>query len=92
MLAIREPRIVPCRQVFYQSVLFGRLRLSRPALFLLAAAMLNRLTLMLAPVALASVLLYSFSKRWTLLVSFVAWLVSFDCAHRRLDSRARRAG
>ena len=33
--------------------------------FLLAAAMLNRLTLILAPVALASVLLYSFTKRWT---------------------------
>ena len=37
------------------------------SLFFLAAAMLNRLTLALAPVALASVLLYSFSKRWTLL-------------------------
>lgn len=37
------------------------------ALFFLAAAMLNRLTLILAPVALASILLYSFSKRWTLL-------------------------
>jgi 4-hydroxybenzoate polyprenyltransferase len=36
------------------------------AIFLLAAAMLNRLTLLLAPVALASVLLYSFTKRWTL--------------------------
>ena len=35
------------------------------ALFLLAAAMLNRLTLLLAPVALASMLLYSFTKRWT---------------------------
>src|ERR1041385_7595204 len=35
------------------------------ALFLFAAAMLNRLTLILAPVALASVLLYSFTKRWT---------------------------
>jgi 4-hydroxybenzoate polyprenyltransferase len=35
------------------------------ALFLLAAAMLNRLTLLLAPVALASVLLYSLTKRWT---------------------------
>jgi len=35
------------------------------ALFVLAAAMLNRLTLMLAPVALACVLLYSFTKRWT---------------------------
>jgi 4-hydroxybenzoate polyprenyltransferase len=36
-------------------------------LFFVAAAMLNRLTLLLAPAALASVLLYSFSKRWTLL-------------------------
>ncbi len=35
--------------------------------FLVAAAMLNRLTLILAPVALASLLLYSFSKRWTLM-------------------------
>jgi len=35
------------------------------ALFLLAAAMLNRLTLILAPVALVCVLLYSFTKRWT---------------------------
>ncbi|MEP6818628.1 MAG: UbiA-like polyprenyltransferase [bacterium] len=37
------------------------------SLFFLAAAMLNRLTLALTPIALASVLLYSFSKRWTLL-------------------------
>jgi 4-hydroxybenzoate polyprenyltransferase len=35
-------------------------------IFFVAAAMLNRFTLMLAPVALASVWLYSFSKRWTL--------------------------
>src|SRR6266496_5574419 len=35
------------------------------AVFFLAAAMLNRLTLLLAPAALASVLLYSFTKRWT---------------------------
>ena len=35
------------------------------ALFFLAAAMLNRLTLILAPVALACVLSYSFTKRWT---------------------------
>ncbi|HKP45142.1 MAG TPA: UbiA family prenyltransferase, partial [Pyrinomonadaceae bacterium] len=33
----------------------------------IAAAMLNRLTLLLAPVALASVISYSYSKRWTLL-------------------------
>lgn len=35
------------------------------ALFLLGAVMLNRLTLILAPVALASIVLYSFTKRWT---------------------------
>ncbi|HSE30378.1 MAG TPA: UbiA-like polyprenyltransferase [Pyrinomonadaceae bacterium] len=39
--------------------------------FFFAAAMLNRLTLLLAPVALASVLLYSFTKRWTLLSHIV---------------------
>lgn len=33
--------------------------------FFLAAAMLNRLALILAPVALLSVLLYSLTKRWT---------------------------
>jgi 4-hydroxybenzoate polyprenyltransferase len=41
------------------------------ALFLLAAAMLNGLTLILAPVALGCVLLYSLSKRWTQLSHFV---------------------
>ena len=41
------------------------------AVFFLAAAMLNRLTLILAPVALASVALYSFTKRWTLLSHLV---------------------
>jgi len=40
-------------------------------LFFVAAAMLNRLTLILAPVALASLLLYSFTKRWTLLSHLV---------------------
>ena len=40
-------------------------------LFFLAAAMLNRLTLLLAPIALASVVLYSFTKRWTMLSHFV---------------------
>jgi 4-hydroxybenzoate polyprenyltransferase len=41
------------------------------ALFLFAAAMLNRLTLLLSPVALASVVLYSYTKRWTLLSHLV---------------------
>jgi 4-hydroxybenzoate polyprenyltransferase len=35
------------------------------ALFVVAAAMLNRLALILSPVALGCVLLYSFTKRWT---------------------------
>lgn len=35
-------------------------------LFLFAAAMLNRLTFFLAPIALGSVLLYSLTKRWTM--------------------------
>src|SRR6201988_4682195 len=47
------------------------------AVFLLAAAMLNRLTLLLAPVALASVLLYSFTKRWTQFSTIVlGWCLS----------------
>jgi 4-hydroxybenzoate polyprenyltransferase len=41
------------------------------ALFFVAAAMLNRLTLLLAPVALASVLLYSYTKRFTSLSHLV---------------------
>ncbi|MDQ6651234.1 MAG: putative 4-hydroxybenzoate polyprenyltransferase [Acidobacteriota bacterium] len=46
-------------------------------LFFVAAAMLNRLALMLAPVALGSVLLYSFSKRWTLLSHLLlGWCLS----------------
>src|SRR6185503_10325157 len=36
------------------------------SVFLFSAAMLNRLTLILAPVALASVVLYSYTKRWTM--------------------------
>jgi 4-hydroxybenzoate polyprenyltransferase len=41
------------------------------AVFFLAAAMLNRLTLVLAPVALCSILLYSYTKRWTMLSHLV---------------------
>jgi 4-hydroxybenzoate polyprenyltransferase len=39
--------------------------LASAALFLVSAAMLNRLALLLAPVALASVFLYSYTKRFT---------------------------
>src|SRR5687768_5722731 len=41
------------------------------AIFFMAAAMLNRLTLLLSPVALASIVLYSYTKRWTLLSHLV---------------------
>src|SRR5213596_2538834 len=41
------------------------------AMFVVAAAMLNRLTLLLSPVALASIVLYSYTKRWTLLSHLV---------------------
>ncbi|MCS7080318.1 MAG: putative 4-hydroxybenzoate polyprenyltransferase [Chloracidobacterium sp.] len=41
------------------------------ALFILAAAMLNRLALWLSPVALGSVLLYSYTKRFTALSHIV---------------------
>ncbi|HYE75749.1 MAG TPA: UbiA-like polyprenyltransferase [Blastocatellia bacterium] len=47
------------------------------ALFFLAAFMLNRLTLMLSPIALASVLLYSYTKRFTSLSHLVlGWCLS----------------
>ena len=41
------------------------------AVFFFAAAMLNRLTLILAPIALASIVLYSYTKRWTALSHLV---------------------
>jgi 4-hydroxybenzoate polyprenyltransferase len=40
-------------------------------IFLLAAAMLNRLTLLLSPIALASVLFYSYTKRFTSFSHFI---------------------
>src|SRR5256712_13653711 len=40
-------------------------------IFLFAAAMLNRLTLILSPIALASIVLYSYTKRWTTLSHLV---------------------
>lgn len=47
------------------------------ALFFLAAAMLNRLTLLLSPVALLSVLVYSYTKRFTALSHLVlGWCLS----------------
>ena len=49
----------------------GIFTLVSAVVFFVAAAMLNRLTLILSPVALASVLLYSYTKRWTALSHLV---------------------
>lgn len=56
-------RAIPAGQLSLSFV--GAFTIASAALFFLAAAMLNRMTLMLAPVALASVLLYSYTKRFT---------------------------
>ncbi len=49
------------------------------AVFFTAAALLNRLTLLLAPIALLSVLLYSYTKRWTMLSHLVlGWCLSIS--------------
>jgi 4-hydroxybenzoate polyprenyltransferase len=64
---MHETREPPCE--LYRQAVICELRvaftMASAMVFLLAAAMLNRLTLILAPVALASVLLYSLTKRWT---------------------------
>ncbi|HZE73055.1 MAG TPA: UbiA-like polyprenyltransferase [Pyrinomonadaceae bacterium] len=51
--------------------------LASAAVFFAATMMLNRLTLILAPLALASILFYSFTKRWTNLSHLVlGWCLS----------------
>lgn len=51
--------------------------LASAALFFLAAAMLNRLTLLLSPIALISVLFYSYTKRFSALCHLVlGWCLS----------------
>ena len=56
-------RAIPAGLLSVQFVAF--FTIVSAALFFLAAAMLNRLTLLLAPVALFSVLFYSYTKRFT---------------------------
>src|ERR1043166_639873 len=76
------------------------------AVFFIAAAMLNRLALWLSPLALASVLLYSYTKRWTALSHLVlgwclaiaptgAWIAvrgAIDSPIPLLRSEERRVG
>jgi 4-hydroxybenzoate polyprenyltransferase len=49
----------------------GGFTLISAIIFFVAAAMLNQLTLILSPVALASVMIYSYTKRWTALSHLV---------------------
>lgn len=56
-------RAIPAGQLSVSFV--SAFTIASAALFFLASAMLNRLTLLLSPVALASVLLYSYTKRFT---------------------------
>src|ERR671927_470842 len=59
------PRAIPAGRLSV-SFVWG-FTLASAALFFVASAMLNRLALLLSPVALASVLLYSYAKRFTAL-------------------------
>jgi 4-hydroxybenzoate polyprenyltransferase len=62
-------RAIPAGEL---SVVFASIfTISGAVIFLFAAAMLNRLTLLLSPIALASILLYSYTKRWTMLSHLV---------------------
>jgi 4-hydroxybenzoate polyprenyltransferase len=68
-------RAIPAGLLSVQFV--GLFTLVSAALFFLAAYMLNQLTLLLSPVALASVLLYSYTKRFTSLSHLVlGWCLS----------------
>lgn len=68
-------RAIPAGLLSAQFV--GVFTLVSAALFFFAAYMLNQLTLLLSPIALASVLLYSYTKRFTSLSHFVlGWCLS----------------
>ena len=68
-------RAIPAGLLSAQFV--GLFTIASAAIFFLAAYMLNNLTLMLSPVALASVLLYSYTKRCTSLSHLVlGWCLS----------------
>ncbi|MEP7342668.1 MAG: UbiA-like polyprenyltransferase [Acidobacteriota bacterium] len=68
-------RAIPAGLLSVQFVAF--FTIVSAALFFLAAAMLNRLTLLLSPVALFSVLFYSYTKRFTSLSHLaLGWALS----------------
>ena len=59
-------------------------------IFVLAASQLNRLTLMLSPVALAVILLYSYSQAIHALVASVSRIRARHCSFCGVDRGARR--
>jgi 4-hydroxybenzoate polyprenyltransferase len=68
-------RAIPAGLLSTQFV--GTFTIASAAIFFLAAYMLNHLTLVLSPLALASVLLYSYTKRFTSLSHLVlGWCLS----------------
>src|SRR5262245_10729279 len=70
-----KTRAIPAGLLSVQFV--GLFTIVAAALFFLAAYMLNRLTLILSPVALVSVLFYSYTKRFTALSHIVlGWCLS----------------
>ena len=57
--------------------------------FLLAASVINRLTCILAPVALALIFFYSVTKRFTSATHFFSRAGTCHCSSRRLDRSDR---
>jgi 4-hydroxybenzoate polyprenyltransferase len=64
-----ETRAIPAGALSVEFV--SVFTITAAAVFMFAAAMLNRLTLTLAPVALLSIVFYSYTKRWTMLSHLV---------------------
>ena len=64
-----QTRAIPAGQLSVPFVLI--FTIAGASVFVFAAVMLNRLTLLLSPIALASIMLYSYTKRWTMLSHIV---------------------
>jgi 4-hydroxybenzoate polyprenyltransferase len=89
--AIRAPACATFPPACSRAVSPGDSSLVSAAVFLFAAGRLNPLCLRLAPLALAVVFCYSFTKRFTSFSHLVLGLSARHRARRRLDRRARLA-
>ena len=65
MRPTRAPKLAPCRQGTLTPAFVATFVVVSCAVFVLAASQLTHLALLLSPVALAVVLLYSYTKRFT---------------------------